>query len=160
MERLSNVTKLGIADIEGDLVAVAKDMAPLLREKPVRPLVADFLSAVREAYPSSREPLRRSIAEAIEDERRYWKTLSTEELDTLEQLHQRFEDTSLGSRLQQDLAQESLDQEEQIDLKPLAGELISDPDALAQHSVRRLLPEHRTVRDRSPKRYPSQGTAR
>jgi hypothetical protein len=133
MERLSNLTKLGIADIEDDLVAVGKDMAPLLREKPVRTLVADFISAVREAYPSAREPLRRSIAKTIEDERRYWKTLSTEDLATLEQLHHRFEDTSLGSRLQQHLAQESLDQEEQIDLKPLAGDLISDPDALAEH---------------------------
>jgi hypothetical protein len=92
-----NLTKLGIADIEDDLVAVVKDMAPLLREKPVRTLVADFISAVREAYPSAREPLRRSIAETIEDERRYWKTFSTEDL---EQLHHRFEDTSLGSRLQ------------------------------------------------------------
>ena len=59
--------------------------------------------------------------------------IANEERATLEQLHQRFEDTSLGSRLQQHLAQAYLDQEEQIDLKPLASELMSDPDALTQH---------------------------
>jgi hypothetical protein len=133
MNRLANIAKQGIAAIEDDLVAVARDMAPKLREQPVRVLVADFLNAVREAYPGAREPLRRAIGEIIEYERHYWKTLSAEELDTLEQLHHRFEDTSLGSRLQQYLAQAPLDQEQQIDLKPLAEELMSDPNTLAQH---------------------------
>jgi hypothetical protein len=133
MNRLANIAKLGIAGIGDDLVAVAKDMTAMLREKAVRKLVADFLNAVREAYPGSRETLRRTIAEIIEYERHYWKTLSADEIDTLEQLQHRFEDTSLGSRLQQHLAQAPLDQEEQIDLKPLAEELISDPDALLKH---------------------------
>jgi hypothetical protein len=95
--------------------------------------VADFLDAVREAYPGAREPLRRAIVEIIEYERHYWKTLSAEELDTLEQFHHRFEETSLGSRLQQQLVRAPMDQEEQIDLKPLAEELTSDPATLAQH---------------------------
>jgi hypothetical protein len=133
MNRLTSIAKLAMTGIEDDFVAVAKDMTPRLREQAFRMLVADFLDAVREAYPGAREPLRRAIAEIIEYEHRYWKTLSVEELETLQQLHHRFEDTSLRSRLQQHLAQAFPEEERQTDLKPLATELMSDPDALARH---------------------------
>jgi hypothetical protein len=133
MKRLTNITRLAPTGIEDDLVAIAKNMASMLRDQSARTLVADFLNAVREAYPRAREPLRRAIADVVEDERRYWKTLSAEEFEALEQFHHRFEDTSLGSRLQQHVAQASVDGENQINLRPLAAELISDPDTLAQH---------------------------
>jgi hypothetical protein len=133
MTLLTSIAKLAIAGIEDDFVDVAKRMTPRLREQPMRVLVADFLDAVREAYPPAREPLRRAIAETIQYERCYWKSLSTEELEALEKLLHCFEDTSLGARLQQQLAQAAPEEEAQIDLKQLAMELMSDPDALVQH---------------------------
>lgn len=133
MNRLTHIAKLGITEIEGDLIGVAKDLSIMLRERPLQTLVASFLNAVRESYPKAREPLRRGIHEVIEHERKYWKTLSVEELEGLEQLHSVFKDSSLGSRLQQHVAQAPLDREEQTDLIPLAEELASDSSALAEH---------------------------
>lgn len=131
--RLSNIAKRGIADIQPDLVAAAKGLSMMLRESAVRELVASFFDAVREAYPEAREPLRRTIADIIHRERKYWKDLSAEELEELERLHARFEDPSLGARLQQHVGQPSWDREAQPDLKPLAEELLSAPDVLAEH---------------------------
>src|SRR5260370_40462668 len=105
MTQLTGIAKLAIPGVEDAFVSVAKDMTRMLREQPYRTLVADFLDTVREAYPGAREPLRRAIAEIIGYERSYWKTLSTEEMEKLEQLHRRFEDTSLGARHRQYLAQ-------------------------------------------------------
>jgi hypothetical protein len=133
MRRLTKIAREGVAGVENDLIEVAKDLAHALRDASLRPLAADFLDAVREANSGAREPLRRAIAEIIEFERRYWKTLSAEELEALEQLLHRFEDNSLESRLQQLLAQAIPDEEAQTDLKPLATELVTDPEALAQH---------------------------
>jgi hypothetical protein len=131
--RLSDIAKRGMADIQADLVAAAKDLSMMLRESPVRGLVASFFHAVREAYPEAREPLRRAIADIIHSERKYGKDLSTEELGELETLHARYEDPSLGDRLQQHVGQVSWDREEQPDLRPLAEELLSAPEVLAEH---------------------------
>lgn len=131
--RLSNIAKCGMADIQADLVAVAKDFSMMLRESPVRGFVASFFDALRGAYPEAREPLRRAIADIIHSERKYWKDLSAEELEELERLHARFEDPSLGARLQQHVGQATWDREEQPDLKPLAEELLSAPEVLAEH---------------------------
>jgi hypothetical protein len=99
MQRLTKIAKGGAAGIEDELVDAAKDLANMLRDGSLRPLIAEFLDAVRENHLPAREPLRRAIAEVIAYERRYWKTLSAEELETLEQIHHRFEDASLGARL-------------------------------------------------------------
>lgn len=131
--RLSDIAKRGIADIQANLVAAAKDLSMMLRKSPVRELVASFFDAVRGAYPEAREPLRRAIAGIIHRERKYWKDLSAEELGELETLHARFEDPSLGARLQQHIGQPSWDREEQPDLKPFAEELLSAPEVLAKH---------------------------
>lgn len=131
--RLSNIVKIGIATLQPDLVAAAKNLSMMLREKVVRGLVATFFDAVREAYPEAREPLRRTIAEIIHGERMYWKTLSTEELGELEKLHASFEDSSLGARLEQHIGQGSWDREEDFDLKPLAKELFLSSEVLAEY---------------------------
>ncbi len=133
ISRLSDITKRGMADIRADLVAAAKKLSMTLRISAVRELVASFFDAVREAYPEAREPLRKTIADIIRRERKYWKDLSAEELEELERLHARFEDPSLGARLQQHIGQASWDQEEQLDLKPLAQELLSSPLVLAEY---------------------------
>ncbi len=134
ISRLTDVAKRGMADIQADLVAAAKELSVMLREAAARELVVSFFDAMREAYPVAREPLRRSIAEIIHRERRMSsKDLSPEELEELERLHARFEDPSFGARLQQHVGQASWEREEQTDLKPLAQELLSAPEVLAEH---------------------------
>ncbi len=130
---LSDLAERGIADIQADLVTAAKDLSGMLLESGVRELVANFFDTVRGAYPEAREPLRRTIAEIIHREKKYWKRLSARELRELETLHARFEDASLGARLQQRVGQASWDLEEQADLRPLAEELLSAAELLAEH---------------------------
>ncbi len=133
ISKLSDIAKHGAPDIRLDLVAVAQSLAMMLRESPVRALVASFLNAVRDAYPEARETLRRAIADVIHRERKYWKELSAEDLEELKTLHTSFEDMSLGARLQQHVGQGPWQREEQPDLKPLADELMAVPDVLRGH---------------------------
>ena len=131
--KLSDIAKRGMAGIQPDLVAAAKEFSMLLRNPGLRELVASFFDAVRETYPEAREPLRRIIGGVIYSEKKYRKVLSAEELEKLERLHARFEDTSLGARLLQHIGQNRWDREEQPDLKPLAEQLLSDPAVLAEY---------------------------
>ena len=131
--RLIDIAERGVANIQDDLVEAANDLSMMLRESPVRGLVARFFNAVREAYPEARESLRRIIADIIHKEKRSWKELSAGELEEIETLHARFEDPSLGARLQQHIGQASWDREEQPDLKPLAEELLSSPEILTEY---------------------------
>lgn len=131
--RLTDIAKGGMADIQVDLVATAENLSMLLRESAARDLVASFFDAVRDRYPKAREPLRKIIAGIIHSEKKYWKEMSAEELGELERLHARFEDPSLGARLQQHLGQALWDTEEQPDLEPLAEELLSTPQVLREY---------------------------
>jgi hypothetical protein len=133
MKRLVDIAKLGIADLEDDFLSVAERLSAMLFRPSMGKLVTNFLDTVRIAYPVSREPLRRAIARFIEYERKYDKTLPEAELEEINKLRSRFEDSSLGSRLQQLVAEASLDRENQVDLKPLASELMSTPNALIEH---------------------------
>ena len=69
-------------------------------------------------YQEAREPLRRAIDDILHAERKYWKSLSAEDLKELETLHARFEDLALGTRLQQHVGKASWDREEQPDFSP------------------------------------------
>lgn len=89
MNRLISIARTGAPDIEDALLDVGRDMTPMLRDASLRTLIAKFLDAVREAIPAAREPLRRAIAEIVENEIHYWKTLSAEELEILLQLQHR-----------------------------------------------------------------------
>jgi len=131
--RLSDIAKRGIPGLQVDLFDAAKHLRMMLRQSPLRSLVVAFFDAVREAYPATREPLRREIADIIHNERKHWKELSEEELAELETLHARFEATSLLARLQQHVGQAQWDREELTDLNPLAKELLSEPSVLSEH---------------------------
>jgi len=133
INKLRDIAKRGTADIQADLVAAANEFSMMMGEPSVRDLVASFFDTLREAYPEAREPLRRIIAGAIFMENKFRKELSPEELEELERLHARFEDPSLGSRLQQHVGQAPWDREEQPDLKPLAEELLSAPEVLVEN---------------------------
>jgi hypothetical protein len=131
--KLKDIARGGRAEVGADLVAAAKDLSMMLRKSPVRDLVAGFFDTVRGAYPETREPLRRVIADIVQGERKYWKELSAEELRELEELHTRFEDNTLEARLQQQVGEASWDRESPPDLRPLAEELQSTSGALTEN---------------------------
>lgn len=128
--RLETLAASGDTTIREDLVAAARDLAMLLRDGPVRGLVAGFFHTLRRSYPDTREQLRRAIADVIHRERKYWKDLAEEEVAELDALHRAFEDSSLSARLRQHVGHASWDRDEQPDLKPLAEEVVSSQSVL------------------------------
>jgi DNA polymerase III delta prime subunit len=131
--RLRNIAHLGIPDCQDDLVAAAQQVSMMLRSEQVRDLVVDFYKAIRDAYPQTRELLRRQIAEIIHREKEYWKEILPEDLAEIESLHAQFKDTSLKARLLQYVGTPSWNPKERPDLIPLAQELYGNPDLIAEH---------------------------
>jgi hypothetical protein len=133
IEKLSAIAKRGIVDIQSDLIIAAQDLSLMLRDSSLRDLVASFFEVVLVTYPNARETLRKIIADIIYHEREYWKELSAQEIEELEKLHVRFEDSSLLGRLQQQVGYSSWDPKGQLDLKALAVELLSSPESLSEN---------------------------
>jgi DNA polymerase III delta prime subunit len=131
--KLADISRRKIPEIRDDLVAAASNISMLLREAPVRETAAGYFDAVRTAYPDSREPLRRFIDDVIRKEKKYWKGLSPEEISELDGLHRRFQDLSLGARLQEHVGEPPWDEEKPRDLRPLATEILSTPNALEEN---------------------------
>ena len=133
ISRLISIANQRMGALQEDLVGVAKPLSEMLRHTALRNLAAAFLDAVREAYPTTREPLRQVISRIIEGEKAHWKQLPAEELEAIERIHSRFEDSSLSGRLQQYVGQPSWSTQDQPDLLPLAAELVASSHALAEH---------------------------
>jgi hypothetical protein len=132
LARLTAMAKVASPEILGELVTAAQELSMLLRESAVRGVVVGFLEALRDAHPSTREPLRRVIADILFRERKYWNDLSPEELAAIEAVHARFEDASRSGRLRQQVGPGMWEKEETPDtLVELAAEFVDDPDALA-----------------------------
>jgi len=132
LERLHKLASQSIAELQDDFISAAQSFAMMLRVGPVRESVAAFFETVRSAYPEAQEPLRRTIADIVYRERKYWKELPEEELAALDALHSRFEDASLPGRLRQYVGQSRWDRDKQPDLRPLARELIQSPATLVE----------------------------
>ena len=132
INKLIGIARLAVPELLPDLVSAANSVSMMLREEPVRDLIVDFLQAVRTVYPEGREALRRTIADVLLREKKYWKELPEEELTKLEKLHASFEDPSRIARVHQFVGQASWEQEGETDLRPLAQELFSDQETLAQ----------------------------
>jgi hypothetical protein len=130
LDRLNILAGQGTVELEDDFVAAAESLAMMLRDDSVRGAVAGLFDTVRSAYPKSREPLRRAIAGVMHRERNYWKKLPEEDLAALDELLSRFEDASLPARLRQHVGQSPWDREEELDLRPLAHELMRSPSTL------------------------------
>ncbi len=131
--RLNHIARKKLANFQDELLPAAENLSNLLRQRSVRGIAVTFFHVLRDEYHESREPLRKIIADFIWRERNYWKGMPNEELGELEELHGRFEDSSLEARLHQHVGQPPWEQAQQVDLKPLAGELLSSPEALVQH---------------------------
>ena len=133
ISKLTDIANRKIVGIQSDLVAAADDLSMMLRKSREGELVVHFFDAVRNNYPDTREPLRRVIADLIYHEKKYWKSLSLEELRELEILHSCFMESTLEARLQQYVGHAFWDPIDQVDLKPLAEELFSSPEALIEY---------------------------
>ncbi len=131
--RLSDIAKIGETKILVDLIDAVDKLSMMLLESQLRALIIGFFEAIRGAYPEAREPIRKIIAGIILHEKKYWKKLSIGDFGKLESLHSQFEDSSLGARLQQYVGIAFGETKEQPDLKSLATELQSIPEALAKH---------------------------
>lgn len=107
INKLKDIVKRGMAEVGVDLADAARDLSMMLRESEARPFVASFFDTLREKYPETREQLRRVIAGIIQGERKYWKQLPADEIEQLERLHTRFEDSTLAARLQQHVGHSS-----------------------------------------------------
>lgn len=130
LTRLAAIARSGESVLETDLVKAVSDLTMLLRDEPVRSLVAGFIEEIRDAYPHSRETLRRAVAEVLAGERKYWQELNESDVEAIEALHHRLEDQSLGARLRQFVGPSEWD-ETGPDLRGLATELLGDRDTLA-----------------------------
>lgn len=133
INRLCTLAGRGIADLQDIFVETAKDFSNVLHNPPLMQFAANFFDAVRKAYPTTRESLRKTIAKVIHFERTRWKKLPAGRIHMLEELHARFEDSSLGARLQQHVGQPFCGQEDKPDMKPLAAELLSDLKVLEEY---------------------------
>jgi hypothetical protein len=104
-----------------------------LRESPVRAAVADLFRQIQNSYPDAREPLRTIVAEIIQNEKKYWQELQSDELAEIEALHNSLMGSTLAARLQQVVGEAPWDRDEQPDLHPLAQELHDSPETIVEH---------------------------
>ena len=130
LARLETVVSLGTPSLQSDLVAAADHLSTLLGCPDYRRGVARFFSAVREAYPGAREPLRRVIAGVL---RLFNEDLPPDQQRDLADLHDQFEDDALGARLQQHVGPPTWERERAADFSSLAAELLVAPDVLAEY---------------------------
>lgn len=128
--RLETVVALGTPSLQADLVAAADHLSPLLRFLACRKRVSRFFSAVREAYPGAREPLRQTVADVV---RLFKKDLPPDQHRELVDLHAQFEDDALGARLQQYVGSPTWGRERSPDFSSLAVELLAAPGVLAEY---------------------------
>ena len=128
--RLESVVALGNPSLQADLVAAADHLSTLLGSPECRTGVARFYSAVREAYPGAREPLRRAVADMI---RLFERELPPDQQRELADLHAEFEDDALGARLQQHVGPPTWERKRSPDLSSLATEVLATPSALAEN---------------------------
>jgi hypothetical protein len=112
------------------LMEAADHMGGLLRQPKVREYVVSFYRSLRNAIPSTRERLRREIAELLQLERKHWHELSESDLAALDTLHEEFTDRSLSGRMRHFVGPSTWDEEERADLEPLAKELLDNPEVL------------------------------
>lgn len=131
--RLNRVVSLGIPELQDVLLVSVDSLSLLLLDHNLRNLINNLFIEYKNAYPQQREALRRIIAGFIKNDRKYWKKLSEKDLEEIEELHSRFQETTLEARLLQFVGPETWDEDEQPDVNLIAMEFLSNPELLAEH---------------------------
>ena len=132
VQRLTRIAVEGRQELKDDLLNAAKALVWMIKERPVRGEVIGFLNSIRQAYPETREPLRALVAGVLAFERHDIDRKTNPELEEVEHFLRTLEENTLWGRLQQLVGPGSWGENEP-DLAPLALELLSHPDALAEH---------------------------
>ena len=130
VSKLQEIAAKANPELEESLIEAASNLSMMLRYSALFDCVAALFKAIRDAYPESREALRRCLARLLDDDRRFRNELTPELLDTIEALHAQFEDDSIGGRLQQFVGPAHWGSQERPDLTAIAQELLNDVDAL------------------------------
>lgn len=132
VSKLCEIAESGIPEIQTELIGAATKLADLLRAPEMRDVVSRFFDLVNSTIPDAQETLRRLVADIIRGDQMYWHELDADDIAQLDELHSRYEDPGIGGRLKQQVGVECWDEdEEQLDLGPLAKELLS-PNVLTQ----------------------------
>jgi hypothetical protein len=130
LQRLTAIAQLGQPALEEELTKTGGAAVMMLRQGIPRKDIYVFLTALKKSYPSTREPLRRSMAHFLANERQYWKDIPQEVIGEVEKFIHQFEENSLPARLEQNVGESSWPEDTQIDLGGLAQELLNDETAL------------------------------
>lgn len=130
INRLVSIAKLKVPELRTDLINVADDFSMMLRDHEWRGPLTELFNAIRAADPDTREPIRRIIDRIVHGEKAHWKNLAENEVVELEALRKSFEGSDLSARLQQLLVRELWSDHEPPDLRPLAQELLANPENL------------------------------
>ena len=112
--------------LQGQLMDAAGEVSVLIGSTLI---VTRFFDELRDGYPKLREPLRKQIAEIIGRNR---ERLPPEQLQTLNQMHARFEDHSLSGRLRQYVGLKPWERDGRPDFASLAADLLAAPETLAR----------------------------
>ena len=130
VSRLQTIAAERDPELRPDLLAAAQAMSWLLPYQDVGARVARFLVALHQAYPETREPLRKQVADVI---RRGQTTLPPDRRRVLDRLHAEFEDRSLAGRLLQHVGTQRWDLEASPEIASLGVELAAAPNLLEEH---------------------------
>jgi len=128
LERAAALSVPGQA-LDQALIDAAKQLAILLREEPVREVIAAFFRTVAAKHPSIREHLRREIHGIAQRSQQFWKDRDDVDIVWIESLEKEFSDRTLGGRLREMVGPPDWERTEES-LRPLAEELITTPDVL------------------------------
>ncbi len=132
VERLVALTLLGKPEFEHELIDSVDALSGLLLEKNGREIAFKLFDAIRHAYPSSRERLRKVIAKLIARERDYGSRLEESELAELDKFLITFQGTSLDARMRQQVGQGYWDRKNPPSFDDLAKEILVTDGALAK----------------------------
>lgn len=129
VDRLRSIASQRDPALQADLFTAATKVSWLLRFRDAGSKVATLFSELRTAYTDLREPLRKQIATVL---RRDKEHMAPEQRTNLDELHARFEDSSLDGRVQQYVGPHRWERETAPDLAALAADLIMAPGVLAK----------------------------
>lgn len=125
-QRLERAAVLPVCDEA--LIDVAKQLAILLRDEPVRESIAAFFRAAASKHPSIREQIRQEIHEIAQNSRQLWEDRD-EDVVWIEALEKEFSDATPAGRLRELIGQPDWERTEET-LQPLAKELVADSEVL------------------------------
>ena len=127
LQRLERAAALPVPDEA--LINAAERLVIWLRNEPVRDSIAAFFRTAASKHPAIREHIRREIHRIAMNSRRFWNDRDEAAIAWIESLETEFSDTTPRGRLRELVGPPGRERTEE-NLRPLAEELVANPDAL------------------------------